>query len=97
MAMPRAAWKGHLKLALVSCPVRLFKATMQAEKLSAHYIHRDTRNRVQMAPHDPMLGKVARTDLIAAYEHLDQYIVIYRFKRSGPCRDQGAVRQNIAD
>lgn len=76
MAMPRAAWKGHLKLALVSCPVRLFKATTQAEKLSAHYIHRDTRNRVQMAPHDPMLGKVARTDLIAAYEHLDQYIVL---------------------
>ncbi len=48
MAMPRAAWKGHLKLALISCPVRLFKATKQAEKLSAHYLHRDTRHRIQM-------------------------------------------------
>lgn len=76
MAMPRAAWKGHLKLALVSFPVRLFKATGQAEKLSAHYVHRDTRNRIQMVPHDPALGKVDRSDLVTAYEHRDQYVVL---------------------
>ena len=76
MAMPRAAWKGHLKLALISCPIRLFKATKQAEKLSAHYLHRDTRNRIQMIPHDPKLGRVARSDLVTAYQHEDQYVVL---------------------
>lgn len=76
MAMPRAAWKGHLKLALVSCPVRLYKATMRAEKLSAHYLHKDTRNRIQMIPHDPALGKVAREDLVTAYEHKENYVVL---------------------
>lgn len=76
MAMPRAAWKGYLKLALVSCPVRLYKATAQTERLSAHYLHRETRNRIQMIPHDPMLGKVARSDLVTAYEHLEQYVVL---------------------
>lgn len=76
MAMPRAAWKGQVKLALISCPVRLFKATTQAEKLSAHYLHRDTRNRIQMIPHDPKLGRVARTDLVTAYQHQAQYVVL---------------------
>ncbi len=76
MAMPRATWKGHLKLALISCPVRLFKATTQAEKLSAHYLHRDTRQRVQMVPHDPTLGKVARSDLVTGYQHQEHYVVL---------------------
>jgi len=76
MAMQRAAWKGHLKLALVSCPVRLFKATGQADKLSGHYLHRDTRNRIQMVPHDPVLGKVAHSDLVTAYEHNEDYVVL---------------------
>lgn len=76
MAMPRAAWKGHLKLALVSCPARLYKATAEAEKISAHFLHRDTRNRIQMVPHDPVLGKVARADLVTAYEHRDDHVVL---------------------
>lgn len=76
MAAQRAAWKGHLKLALVSCPVRLFKATGQVEKLSAHYLHKETRNRIHMIPHDPTLGKVARTDLVSAYQHGDTYVVL---------------------
>ncbi len=76
MATQRAAWKGHLKLALVSCPVRLFKATNQAEKLSGHYLHRDTQNRIQMVPHDPVLGKVAYSDLVTAYKHEDDYVVL---------------------
>lgn len=76
MAMPRAAWKGHLKLALVSCPVRLIKATGKAEKLSGHYLHRDTRNRIQMIPHDPALGKVSHADLVTAYKHRDQHVVL---------------------
>ena len=76
MALQRAAWKGHLKLALVSCPIRLFKATGQGEKLTGHYLHRDTRNRIQMIPHDPVLGKVSHSDLVIAYEHKDQYVVL---------------------
>ncbi|MGI9452833.1 MAG: Ku protein [Geminicoccaceae bacterium] len=76
MAIQRATWKGHLKLALISCPIRLFKATGQSDKLSGHYLHRDTRNRIQMVPHDPVLGKVAYSDLVTAYEHEDQHVVL---------------------
>ncbi len=77
MATARASWKGHLKLALLSCPIRLYKATGQAEKLSAHFLHKDTRNRIAMVPHDPALGKVARADLVTGYAcEDDRYVVI---------------------
>ena len=69
MSTPRATWKGHLKLALVSCPIRLYRATGRAERISSHFLHRDTLNRIQMIPHDPSLGKVARSDLISGYEY----------------------------
>ncbi|MGI9437722.1 MAG: Ku protein [Geminicoccaceae bacterium] len=77
MATPRATWKGHLKLALVSCPVRLFKATTEAEKLAAHFLHRDTMNRIRMVPFEPTLGHVARADLVSGYEvDGDRHIVL---------------------
>jgi DNA end-binding protein Ku len=31
---PRAYWKGYLKLSLVSCPIALFPATSEREKIS---------------------------------------------------------------
>ena len=67
MSGARASWKGFLKLALLSCPIRLYKATGQAEKLSGHFLHKDTRNRISMIPHDPELGKVDRSDLVMGY------------------------------
>jgi DNA end-binding protein Ku len=73
---PRSSWKGHLKLSLVSCPVRLFNATSRSEKVSFHLLQKDTHNRIQMKPHDPELGPVERSDLVKGYEYeKDQYVV----------------------
>jgi DNA end-binding protein Ku len=73
---PRSSWKGHLKLSLVSCPVRLFNATSRSEKVSFHLLHKDTHNRIQMKPNDPELGPVERADLVKGYEYeKDQYVV----------------------
>ena len=77
MAAIRASWKGYLKLALLSCPIRLYKATGQAEKLSGHFLHKDTRNRISLIPHDPALGKVDRGDLVLGYAcGDDRYVVL---------------------
>ncbi|MEM8948845.1 MAG: Ku protein [Pseudomonadota bacterium] len=77
MATARASWKGYLKLALLSCPIRLMKATGQAERLSGHYLHKDTKNRISMIPHDPTLGKVDRSDLVMGYASGDgRYVVL---------------------
>src|SRR5919106_5590859 len=73
---PRSTWKGHLKLSLVSCPVRLYNAVSRSERVSFHLLQKDTHNRIQMKPHDPELGAVERSDLVKGYEYeKDQYVV----------------------
>jgi DNA end-binding protein Ku len=73
---PRSTWKGHLKLSLVSCPVRLYNAVSRSEKVSFHLLQKDTHNRIQMKPHDPELGPVERSDLVKGYEYeKEQYVV----------------------
>ena len=39
---PRAYWKGYLKLSLVSCPISLFPATSEREKISFHQLNKST-------------------------------------------------------
>jgi DNA end-binding protein Ku len=73
---PRSTWKGHLKLSLVSCPVRLYNAVSRSERVSFHLLHKDTHNRVQMKPNDPEIGAVERSDLVKGYEYeKDQYVI----------------------
>jgi DNA end-binding protein Ku len=73
---PRSTWKGHLRLSLVSCPVRLYNATTRSEKVAFNLLHKDTLNRIQMKPHDPELGAVERADLVKGYQYeKDQYVV----------------------
>src|SRR5687767_1101716 len=69
MMAPRSTWKGHLRLSLVSCPVRLYNATTRSEKVAFNLLHKDTHNRIQMKPHDPELGAVERGDLVKGYQY----------------------------
>jgi hypothetical protein len=39
---PRAYWKGYLKLSLVSCPIALFPAASEREKISFHQLNEKT-------------------------------------------------------
>jgi DNA end-binding protein Ku len=54
--MPRAYWKGHLRLALVTCPIELFPATSQAEKTHFHQINSRTGNRLRQQMVDEETG-----------------------------------------
>jgi Ku protein len=56
--MPRAYWKGHLRLSLVTCPIELFPATTQAEKTHFHQINIKTGNRLRQQMVDEGTGKV---------------------------------------
>ncbi len=73
---PRASWKGHLKLSLVSCPVRLYPATTASNRISFNQLHKDTHNRINLKPVDPELGLVERSDLVKGYEYEDNKYVI---------------------
>jgi DNA end-binding protein Ku len=66
---PRAYWKGYLKLSLVSCPVALYPATSDREKISFHQIHKQTGNRIRYKKVDADTGReVDNADIIKGYE-----------------------------
>ena len=75
---PRAYWKGYLKLSLVSCPIALFPATSEREKVSFHQIVKKTGNRIKYRKVDAETGEeVESTDIIKGYEiGKGQYIEI---------------------
>ena len=53
---PRAYWKGYLKLSLVSCPVALFPASSEREKISFNQINKKTGNRIRYRKVDAETG-----------------------------------------
>jgi DNA end-binding protein Ku len=75
---PRAYWKGYLKLSLVSCPVALFPASSEREKVSFHQINEDTGNRIKYRKVDAESGdEVPSEKIIKGYEvGKGQYIQI---------------------
>src|SRR5436309_13662462 len=54
---PRAYWKGYLKLSLVSCPIALFPATSEREKISFHQLNKDTGHRIKQRKVDASPGR----------------------------------------
>jgi DNA end-binding protein Ku len=66
---PRAYWKGYLKLSLVSCPVALFPATSEREKISFHQLNKNTGNRIKYRKVDAETGdEVESSDIIKGYQ-----------------------------
>ena len=50
MAAARANWKGYLRLSLVSCPIALFPATSESEKVRFNQLNKNTGNRIRYRP-----------------------------------------------
>jgi DNA end-binding protein Ku len=66
---PRAYWKGYLKLSLVSCPIALYPATSEREKISFHQLNKETGNRIRYKKVDADTGdEVENADIIKGYE-----------------------------
>ena len=66
---PRAYWKGYLKLSLVSCPIALFPATSEREKISFHQINKETGHRIRYKKVDADSGdEVDNADIVKGFE-----------------------------
>jgi len=66
---PRANWKGFLRLSLVTCPVALFPATSESEKISFNQINKKTGHRIRYLKVDAETGEeVSNEDIIKAYQ-----------------------------
>ncbi len=75
---PRANWKGFLRLSLVTCPVALYPATSDTEKVSFNQINRKTGHRIKYAKVDAESGEeVAAEDIMKGYKvDTDTYIEV---------------------
>ena len=66
---PRPYWKGFLKLSLVSCPIALYPATSEREKIRFNQINKNTGHRIKYLKVDAETGdEVAADDIIKGYE-----------------------------
>jgi DNA end-binding protein Ku len=74
---PRPTWEGHLRLSLVTCPVRLFKAVGEGDSVHFNFLSKDTLNRVRQVWKDPAGRVVERKDLVRGVQvERDRYVVI---------------------
>src|SRR4051794_7013420 len=66
---PRANWKGFLRLSLVTCPVALYPATSESEKISFNQLNRATGHRIKYLKVDADTGEeVPNEDIVKGYK-----------------------------
>ena len=69
MAAARANWKGYLRLSLVSCPIALYPATSESEKVRFNQLNKKTGNRIRYSKVDAETGEeVDSDDIIKGYQ-----------------------------
>ena len=74
----RPIWRGHLRLALVSCPVALFNARHDRAAIRFNMINPDTGNRIKMVTQDSGTGEeLQRGKLAKGYEYAKgKYLIL---------------------
>ena len=74
----RPIWRGHLRLALVSCPVGLWNAKHDRSTIRFNLINPKTGNRVRMVTVDAETSdELQRRDLVKGYEfRKDKYLTL---------------------
>ena len=66
---PRAYWKGYLRLSLVQCPIALYPAATERDKIRFHLINKRTDHRIRYLKVDAETGEAVNDDdVIKAYE-----------------------------
>ncbi len=74
---PRPTWTGHLKLSLLTIPIRVYNAVSEADKISFNQLHKDCHQRLQQQLVCPLHGKVERDAVVKGYEVAkDEFVVL---------------------
>ena len=64
----RPAWRGQIRLALVSIPVEIYPATKSGASISFHQVHEPTGKRIKYEKVVPGVGPVDRDEIVKGYE-----------------------------
>ncbi len=74
----RPIWRGHLRLALVSCPVALYSARHDRNTIRFNMINPETGNRIKMVSLDAGTEReVSRRDTVKGYEFKKDHYVLF--------------------
>ena len=76
--MPRASWKGFIRLSLVSVPVQGYTASASSDsQIALNQLHSECHSRIRYKKTCPIHGEVASDEIVMGYEYAkDQYAVI---------------------
>lgn len=74
----RSAWEGHVRLNLLSIPVKGFSATTTGRaRVSFHQIHKNCGSRIRHKKVCPIHGEVTKDDIEPGFEYAkDQYVIV---------------------
>jgi DNA end-binding protein Ku len=74
---PRCSWSGHLKISLVTVPIRVYTAVNNADKIAFNQLHKTCHQRIKQKLVCPIHGEVTREDLEKGYEYdADKFVVL---------------------
>jgi DNA end-binding protein Ku len=74
---PRAYWKGHLRLSLVSIPVEMYNAVETKNEISFRQIHKPSGRRVNYTKTVQGVGEIKSSDIVKGYEvGQDEYVTL---------------------
>ena len=73
----RSTWTGHLRVSLLTIPVRLYCALNEADKISFNQLHKGCHQRLKQQLICPVHGKVEREAVVKGYElEKDRFVLI---------------------
>ena len=61
---PRCVWSGHLKISLLTIPIRVYTALNEADKISFNQLHKDCHQRLKQQLVCPIHGKIEREHVV---------------------------------
>ena len=86
----RPIWRGHLRLALVSCPVALYNARHDRSSIRFNMINPETGNRIRMVTQDAETGQeLERRKLVKGYEFKKSHYLIISDEDATPAAAAG--------
>ena len=72
-----SAWKGFLRLSLVSVPVRAYSASEAGAEIRLNQLHAECHSRIRYQKTCPIHGEVSKEEIVSGYEYAKgQYVVI---------------------
>jgi DNA end-binding protein Ku len=68
MPASRPAWRGQIRLALVSIPVEIYPATKSGAQIQFHQVHEPSGKRIKYEKVVPGIGPVDKDEIVKGYE-----------------------------